>query len=211
MNKQDRQATSTSNWTGTETVIHKFTKRVPRWRPRVQPVQLHEASPDQLDALQVTPSNTKVSDYVLVLAHDAQTLKVRSPLFNAIMYDEGGLSRAEREIGALGASIVNRCVYCAAVHAGRHAQLTGSEDLSDTLFASGESAKLGPRDQAIFDFARQLSQTPAGVKPEHMKALRDAGLDEAEIVDLVLSSALFGWANRLMHVLGDPVRKSAKA
>ena len=39
------------------------------------------------------------------------------------------------------------------------------------------------------------------------KALREAGLDEAEIVDLILSTALFGWANRLMHILGDPVRK----
>ena len=36
--------------------------------------------------------------------------------------------------------------------------------------------------------------------------LREAGLSEAEIVDLILSTALFGWANRLMHVLGDPVR-----
>ena len=39
-----------------------------------------------------------------------------------------------------------------------------------------------------------------------MQALCDAGLDEAEILDLILSTALFGWANRLMHVLGDPVR-----
>lgn len=51
---------------------------------------------------------------------------------------------------------------------------------------------------------------PACVKPEHMKALREAGLDDTEIVDLILSSALLGWANRLMHVLGDPVRSSAK-
>ena len=31
-------------------------------------------------------------------------------------------------------------------------------------------------------------------------------VSDAEILDLVLSTALFGWANRLMHVLGDPVR-----
>ena len=60
-------------------VIHKFTKTVPEWRPRVTPVKLDEATDEQLDALKVTPSNTKVSDYVLVLAHDVETLKVRSP------------------------------------------------------------------------------------------------------------------------------------
>ena len=88
-------------------------------------MRLAEADPAQIDALQVTPSNTKVSDYVLVLAHDPETLKVRSPLFNAIMYDPGSLGRAERELGAIGASMVNRCIYCAAVHADRHARLTG--------------------------------------------------------------------------------------
>jgi len=72
-------------------VIHKFTRTVPHWRPRVTPVELDAATPEQLDALQVTPSNTKVSEYVLVLAHDPQSLKVRSPLFNAIMYNSGGL------------------------------------------------------------------------------------------------------------------------
>lgn len=188
-------------------VLHKFTKRVPEWRPRVKPVVLDEATPEQLEALQVTPSNTKVSDYVLVLAHDVETLKVRSPLFNAIMYDKGGLSRAEREVGALAASIVNRCIYCAAVHASRHAQLTNDESVTDLLFTSGEAAELGPRDQAIFNFARDLARTPSEATPAHLRALREAGLSELEILDLMLSSSLFGWANRLMHVLGDPVRR----
>lgn len=189
-------------------VIHKFTRRVPVWRPRVTPVKLDEATPEQREALQVTPSNTRVSDYVLVLAHDVESLKVRSPLFNAIMYDADGLSRAEREVGALGASIVNRCVYCAAVHATRHEQLTGSDALTSRLFADGEAAELEPRDQVIFDAAVLLSGTPSALDEEDIGLLRDAGLDDTEILDLILSSALFGWANRLMHVLGDPVREA---
>jgi hypothetical protein len=28
---------------------------------------------------------------------------------------------------------------------------------------------------------------------------------KAEILDVILSAALFGWANRLMHTLGEPV------
>ena len=187
-------------------VITKFTRRVPNWRPRVTPVRLDEASEAQLDALSVTPSNTKVSDYVLTLAHDVESLKVRSPLFNAIMYDKGGMSRAEREIGAIGASMVNHCIHCAAVHADRHAQLEKSEEVTDRLFRDGHSAQLSPRDRAIFDFAVALSEAPPRIGDDHMQALRDVGLDEAEILDLILSSALFGWANRLMHVLGDPVR-----
>ncbi len=190
-------------------VITKFTKSVPDWRPRVTPVSLDRATEAQRDALQITPSNTKVSDYVLVLAHDPESLKVRSPLFNAIMYDAGGLSRAERELGAIGCSIVNRCIFCAAVHADRHAQLEKSDAVVNELFANGAEAKLTPRNQAIFDYAVALSKTPSAAEPGHIAALRAAGLSSAEILDLTLSTALFGWANRLMHVLGDPVRKAA--
>lgn len=187
-------------------IVHRFTRNVPEWQPRITPVDLAKASPEQLDALKITPSNTKVSDYVLVLAHDPETLAVRSPLFNAIMYEPGGMSRAERELGAIGASIVNRCIYCAAVHASRHAQIAKDTAVTDELFARGEKAQLGARDQAIFDFSVKLSQTPPAVTAADVAGLREAGLDEAEIVDLILSSALFCWANRLMHVLGDPVR-----
>ena len=134
-------------------ILHKFTRSIPDWRPRIEPVKLDEASSDQLEALQITPSNTKVSDYVLTLAHDVESLKVRSPLFNAIMYDKGGMSRSEREIGAIGASIVNRCIYCASVHASRHAQLTNSDDVPDTIFADGENAKLSARDAPILKFS----------------------------------------------------------
>jgi len=187
-------------------VITKFTRNVPHWQPRVKPVDLKEASDEQLDALKVTPSNTKVSEYVLTLAHDVESLKVRSPLFNAIMYDKGGMSRAERELGALAASMVNHCIYCAAVHAARHAQLEKSTEVTDRLFRDGADADLGPRDRAIFDFAVALSRTPSQAGPEEMAALKDAGLDETEVLDLILSASLFGWANRLMHILGDPVR-----
>lgn len=188
-------------------VIRKFTRNVPHWRPRVTPVDLKTATADQLDALKVTPSNTKVSEYVLTLAHDVESLAVRSPLFNAIMYDTGGMSRSERELGALAASMVNHCIYCAAVHAARHAQIEKSTEVTDRLFHDGAKAELGPRDRAIFDFAVALSDCPSQAGPEHMAALQKAGLDAAEVLDLILSSALFGWANRLMHVLGDPVRQ----
>lgn len=187
--------------------LHAFTTTVPEWRPRVKPIELAKATPEQLDALQVTPSNTKVSDYVLVLANDVETLKVRSPLFNAIMYGRGGLSRAERELGAVGASIVNRCIYCAAVHASRYNQLTKDETVIAKIFADGEEAELEERQAAILNFAIRLSRAPSEAGPEDMQGLRDAGLSDEEILDLILSASLFGWANRLMHTLGDPVAK----
>lgn len=192
-------------------IVHEFSRQVPKWRPRVEPVKLEDATPRQREALKITPSNTKISDYVLTLAHDVESLAVRSPLFNAIMYDRGGLSRPERELGALAASMVNRCVYCAAVHADRHAKLSKDETVTDELFAKGDRADLNPRNRAIFDFARKVAEAPPAAGPEDIDRLRKAGLSAEEIFDLILSSALFGWANRLMHVLGDPVQEGEAA
>lgn len=190
-------------------IVKKFTRTIPDWQPRVVPVDIETATEAQREALQITPSNAGISPYVLTLAHDVETLKVRSPLFNAIMYGKDGLSRAERELGAISASVVNGCIYCAAVHATRHAQLEKSTEVTDQLLMAGPDAELSPRNRAIFDFAAALSACPPKADAAQLDALRAAGLSEIEIVDLVLSSALFGWANRLMHVLGDPVRRQA--
>ena len=187
-------------------VLREFTTTVPHWRPRIKPINLEDATPDQLEALKVTPSNTKVSEYVLVLARDSETLRERTPLFNAIMYNRGGMSRVERELAAVGASGVNRCIYCAAVHASRYNVLAKDKAVMERIFADEEKAELDHRQKAIFDFSVKLSQTPPSISKADVDALSAAGLEPDEILDLVLSSALFGWANRLMHTLGDPLK-----
>jgi uncharacterized peroxidase-related enzyme len=187
-------------------VVHEFTTELPRWSPYITPVKLSEATPEQLDAMKVTPSNKSVSDYVLVLAHDPESLAQRSPLFNAIMYGTDGLPRAERELGAVGASVVNRCIYCAAVHASRYNQLTKGTDVIERIFQDGVNANLAEHEKVIFDFAVKLSQTPPAITDADVVSLRRIGFSDLEVVDLVLSAAIFGWANRLMHTLGEPIK-----
>jgi len=187
-------------------VVHSFTTTVPRWQPYVVPVDLETATAEQRDAMQVTPSNKGVSPYVLTLAHDPESLAVRSPLFNLIMYGKDGLSPGERELGATAASIVNRCVYCAAVHASRFISHTKRTDVIDAIFADELDAELDEHLQTIFDFSAHLSTTPPEATQADAQALADVGLSELESLDLVLSSAIFGWANRLMHTLGEPVK-----
>ena len=187
-------------------VVHRFTDVIPTWSPYVTPVDLATATPEQRAAMQVTPSNKGVSPYVLTLAHDPESLAVRSPLFNLIMYGRDGLAPAERELGALSASVVNRCVYCAAVHASRFNAHTGRSDVVEAIFADELDVKLDdPRQQAVFDFAAALSFTPPRAAPGDAEALTAAGLSSLDQLDLVLSAAIFAWANRLMHTLGEPV------
>ena len=189
--------------------VTEFTTSIPFWSPRVNPVELDEATEEQLDAMKVTPSDTGVSEYVLVLAHDPKTLKERTPLFNGIMYSRGGLSRSETELGAVAASVVNRCIYCAAVHSSRYNELTKDEMVIENIFNHGEDADLDPRQKAILSFAVKLSKCPSEAEKVDVEMLVENGLGMDEILDLVLSTSLFGWANRLMHVLGDPLPRQA--
>ncbi|MER8824812.1 peroxidase-related enzyme [Mesorhizobium sp. M0991] len=171
------------------------------WRPYIAPVELSEATPEQLEAMKVTPSAKKVSEYVRTLVHDPESYLARTILFNAIMYVEGGLARPDRELGALGASIVNGCKFCAVVHARRHAELTKSDEVVTALYLD-KPEKLGLRDAAIYSFARRLSAAPSEATVDDIAALRAVGMNDAEIIDLIHAIAIFGWANRLMHVLG---------
>ncbi|ODT20230.1 MAG: alkylhydroperoxidase [Kaistia sp. SCN 65-12] len=171
------------------------------WHPYIAPVEISEATPEQLEAMKVTPSATKVSEYVRTLAHDPETYVARTVLFNAIMYAQGGLERADRELGALGASMVNGCKFCAVTHARRHAELTKSNDVVTSLYFD-RLEELGPRDAAIYRFAHRLSVAPSQATPKDIAALRRAGMDDVEIIDLIHAISIFGWANRLMHVLG---------
>jgi len=185
--------------------IKEFTTKVPFWQPRVTPLELDQASDEQLNAMKVTVSNTKIGEYTLVLALDPETLQQRTPLFNGIMYGRGGLSRSETELGAVAASVVNQCIYCAAVHADRYNQLTKSETVMDSIFADGADAEIDERQKALLEFATKLSKCPSEATKADVERLVENSLSMGEILDLVLSASLFGWANRLMHVLGDPL------
>tara|TARA_B100000029_G_scaffold90967_1_gene80871 strand:- start:4384 stop:4962 length:579 start_codon:yes stop_codon:yes gene_type:complete len=185
--------------------ITQLTNIVPYWRPRIKPVDLKEATAEQLEAMKVTPSDTGVGEYVLVLAHDPETLNARTPLFNGIMYSHGGLSRQETELGAVACSVYNRCIYCAAVHASRYNQLTKTEEVIESIFHDETLQSLNERQRNIFEFATNLSKHPTTLDKKDMQTLLDVGLDKSEILDLILATSIFAWANRLMHILGDPI------
>ena len=188
----------------------RFKVKALSWSPYIEPVDVATATEEQLAAMQVTPSNTKVSAYVRTLAHDPESYVARTKLFNAIMYAKGGLDRAERELGALVTSAVNRCVYCASVHARRYVELSGREEVVEEIYVRGLEGPFDARTQAIVDFCKALSETPSHATREQVQALRDHGMSKAEIVDLIHSAAIFGWANRLMHTLGHSVPVEAK-
>lgn len=185
--------------------IKGFTNATLGWKAWLDVVSLDAATPEQIAVLEESHPKAKVSDYYLFLVHQPEVLKQRSVAFNAIMYAPGGMPRAERELGATVVSRINGCVYCASVHAQRFEQLAKRTDAIIEVFNDPHTAGTSERERAIVQFSIELTSHPERVSPASIQALKDVGLAEAEILDLMHSVAIFAWANRLMLNLGGPV------
>lgn len=188
---------------------HGFTNEVLEWKAWLDVVNVDTATPEQIAVLEESHPKAKVSDYYLFLVHQPEILRQRSAAFNAIMYAPGGLSRAERELGSTFVSRVNGCVYCASVHAQRFEQLAKRNDVIAQVFEDPATAGTTAREQAIGKFSIQITEAQANVNANSVQELKDVGLSEGEILDLLHSDAIFAWANRLMLNLGEPVFPSA--
>jgi len=184
---------------------HGFTNATLDWKAWLDTVQLDQATPKQMQVLESSHPKAKVSDYYLLLVHQAEILDQRSTAFNAIMYAPGGLSRAERELASTVVSRVNGCVYCASVHAQRFEQLAKRQDVIAQVFADPATAGTNARERAIVAFSIELTLHPHDIADSSLQRLADAGLSDAEILDLIHAIAIFAWANRLMLNLGEPV------
>ncbi len=91
------------------------------------------------------------------------------------------------------------------MHAQRFEQLAKRNDVIREVFDDPRTAGTTEREKAIAQFSIALTEKPGDVRPEQLQALRDVGLTDAEMLDLIHSIAIFAWANRLMLNLGEPV------
>ncbi len=180
-----------------------FTREMLDWLPWLAPVPEEELTQRQRDGLK-DPSRAK-SPYFRLLARDPDVLAARTRTDKDIFYNtDGGLPRAERELAAAAASRVNGCIYCASVHARFAVTYSKREADVDRLLAEGVGTALDPRWDALVAAAAALTVTPIAFGPAHVAKLREVGLDDYAIVDLINSAAFFNWANRLMLSLGEP-------
>lgn len=185
--------------------VNGFTNESLDWKAWLDVVNVDQATPEQVAVLEASHPQAKTSDYYLLLVHQPEILNHRSHTYNAIMYAPRGLNRADRELGALTVSQINGCVYCASVHAQRFEQLSKRPDVVAAVFADPVTAAQTSRDKAIIELATALTLKPDHLDEALIQALKEEGMDEVEILDLIHSVSIFGWANRLMLNLGEPV------
>jgi len=185
-----------------------FTWDMLDWMPWLEPPAADALTERQRASL-VDPGRAG-SAYFRLLSLDPDVLEARTRTDKDIFYNtDAGLPRAERELAAAAASRLNGCIYCASVHARFAVSHSKREADVQRLLDEGVGADLGERWNAVVAAAVALSATPVALGPGHVRRLRDAGLDELAIVDVINGAAFFNWANRLMLSLGEPAAMAA--
>ena len=107
-------------------------------------------------------------------------------------------------------SVTNGCVYCTSVHAQRFEQLAKRSDTVEQVFDDPASAGTTERERAIAALRdRRHASGRSALGADDIAPLRAVGMGDEEIIDLLHAVAIFGWANRLMQNLGEPVGPTA--
>ncbi|MEO9876509.1 MAG: peroxidase-related enzyme [Anderseniella sp.] len=104
-------------------------------------------------------------------------------------------------------SSLNQCGYCVDHHFSGLQRL-----LQDDAKAAGirsaveahdiEQAPLDDRQKLAMEYARQLTEDPAGISESTVAGLRSAGYSDGEILEINQVSAYFNYANRTVLGLG---------
>ncbi len=130
-------------------------------------------------------------------AFDIAKLDAFTGLYNDLMLAESGLSKLEREMIAVVVSATNRCFYCLTAHGAAVRQLSGDPALGEQLIMNWRIAEVTPRQRAMLVFAEKVTLASATVEEADRQALRDHGLSDRDIWDVINVAAFFNMSNRV--------------
>ncbi|MBB3262201.1 putative peroxidase-related enzyme [Paraburkholderia bannensis] len=166
--------------------------------PIVAPVSLSTAPGPVADTLKAIKTKIgMIPNLYATLAHSPAALNATLAASEAIA--GSSLAASEREIVALATSQANSCHYCLSAHTliGKGAGLS----LEQTLQARAGTGST-PRHAAIARLAKDLVANKGHVSGQDVAAARAAGLSDAELMEVVVNTALTvltNFANNLAH------------
>jgi uncharacterized peroxidase-related enzyme len=123
----------------------------------------------------------------------ATTFGIRPQVYQAWRQLNGAIKTSmdprRYELVTVAAAVALRSSYCALAHGRTLADgLMSEEDVID-MVADPDSAALAPVDRAVISLARKIVRDAADVSDEDVVALRDCGLSDEEIFDVILAAA----------------------
>ena len=175
----------------------------------------HAASDDDISRLRPTAEAELTEDvrslvaanhhenWIQALSVNPDTARRFVGYFGSLFDPNGGrLPIRERELIAVVVSSTNGCGLCEIHHTRALGDALGDETRARRIALDHHLAPLTEREHALVDFAHKVTTDPKSVSRGDFDRLRDAGLDEADILELVETSAWFNHTNRIFISLG---------
>lgn len=153
-----------------------------------------------------TPHGT-VDNVMRVHSLRPNTMRGHVILYRAALHDDANtLPMWLQEVIASYVSILNDCPYSLANHWKNAAHLIGDAARADAIRAALDARRpqdaLGARELALMRYAEKLTVSPGTMREADVAALREAGLDDGEILEANQIVGYFNYVNRLLNGLG---------
>lgn len=113
-----------------------------------------------------------------------------------------GMDRRRFEIATIGAARALRSTYCTAAHSKFLRDECGDEATMTAIARDPSGADLGEQDRAVFAFAAQVALDASTIQQEDVDGLRDLGLTDADVADIVFAAAARSFFTRVLDGLG---------
>jgi uncharacterized peroxidase-related enzyme len=130
-----------------------------------------------------------------------QQLRGFIALYNSIMLEDSGLTKAEREMIAVAVSAQNHCFYCLTSHGAVLRIRAKDEVLADAIAANYRAADLPPRQRAMLDLAIKITNASDAVDDQDIADLHAHGFTDDDIMDIIQTAAFFNYSNRVASAL----------
>jgi uncharacterized peroxidase-related enzyme len=157
-------------------------------------------------ALAQTPHGT-VDNVMRVHSLRPATLRGHVVLYRAVLHDDANtLPQWLQECVASWVSILNNCEYSLANHwaNARHliADNRRARAIEAALHARRPGDAFGEQEKTLFDYAEKLTVSPGQMRESDVEAMKAAGYDDGEILEVNQIICYFNYVNRSLNGLG---------
>ena len=167
-----------------------------------------EAGPELREVLDLarTPHGT-VDNVMRVHSLRPNTMRGHVILYRAALHDDANtIPTWLQEVVSSWVSTLNACPYSFANHWANAAHLIGDAERAEAIRAALEARTLETvfegRELAMLRYAEKLTLRPGEMAEADVAALREAGLDDGEILEVNQIVGYFNYVNRLLNGLG---------
>lgn len=171
---------------------------------RIKVIQPEEAdSPLKEIYSELVARRGRLSEVMKIQSLHPESIRSHVAFYMDIMFDKTALMRAEKELIAVVVSVVNGCRYCQVHHCAALNAYWKDEERIAALKRDYRGAELSQKELAMCVFAVSLTKEPSAHETkDYTVSLREAGLTDEAILDVVAVTSYFNFVNRLVLSLG---------